>query len=789
MLRPPNTCHVSRAVIAAWLLTALSIPVVEGATRVTVGIVADGQAKRCFVCTSLIVDEIRALTSGEFDVRFPDAKRIIGDWSRASVADGLDRLLRDREVDLVLALGPVAAVEAGARGPLPKPVIAPVVIDPDLQGLPRVRDATGVRNFTYVAPVKSFERDVAAFRRVVAFERLAIVVDRGLLEALPALRALAAATAARFGFEALLVAADDNVYDLLASLPSGIDAVFVTPLLRFDETALRALAVGLRARRLPSFSFLGRVEVELGLLVSMAADDDGQRLARRVALDVQRILLGEDAGTLGVSISQRERLVINMDTLRGVGVSPSWDVLTEALRLNDAPDTGPGLTLRRAMNEALEANLGLAVNRFAIDLAEDDRALAGSRRGPQLELGAGAVVVDEDRAAASFGQQPERSTNASATLTQLLYDDGVNADVDIAAERMQAARSDVAAAELDTVLDAALAFLEVLRARSVERIRVENLETTRANLDLATLREAIGTSGPSEAIRWEREIADNLKSLAESRSERRRAESRLNVLLNRPPARPVKLVDLAVADAELLATDPRVLARVDNPLDLEVFTAFMVGEGLANAAELESLRAAIAAQQRALRAARRTRWPTVAAQASIDNRLSEGGAGAEGAREAGDTEWSVGLNLTLPLFQGGGIGAGTDKSRRELLQLRAREAQLRERIEARVVDAMFSLHATFPSVEYAAASAQAAQRNLANVADAYSQGVVSILDLLDAQTAALASNEAAASAEYALLADFFVLQRAVGRFDYFLSEAERGAWFARLREAFAAAGR
>ena len=66
------------------------------------------------------------------------------------------------------------------------------------------------------------------------------------------------------------------------------------------------------------------------------------------------------------------------------------------------------------------------------------------------------------------------------------------------------------------------------------------------------------------------------------------------------------------------------------------------------------------------------------------------------------------------------------------------------------------------------------------VTDAYAQGTASILDLLDAQNAALASEEAASIAVYQFLIDYMEVQRALGRFDVFLSEDERRETIDRL---------
>jgi hypothetical protein len=84
----------------------------------------------------LIEQEVIALTRGEFDVRFPDDKRLGGDWSMETMRAALERHLADPEVDLVLTAG-VFSSDLGCKIPdLPKPVVATAVIDADLQDLP-----------------------------------------------------------------------------------------------------------------------------------------------------------------------------------------------------------------------------------------------------------------------------------------------------------------------------------------------------------------------------------------------------------------------------------------------------------------------------------------------------------------------------------------------------------------------------------------------------------------------------------------------------------------------------
>lgn len=72
--------------------------------------------------------------------------------------------------------------------------------------------------------------------------------------------------------------------------------------------------------------------------------------------------------------------------------------------------------------------------------------------------------------------------------------------------------------------------------------------------------------------------------------------------------------------------------------------------------------------------------------------------------------------------------------------------------------------------------------------DAYSRGVVNIIQLLDAQNAAFIAQLRAENAVHDFLIDFMEVQRSIGTFDIFMSAEEREAWFKRLEEYFTKAG-
>ena len=346
-------------------------------------------------------------------------------------------------------------------------MIAPFVIDAELQELPQRQGASGVKNLSYLDSFKSIDRDIKAFKEIVPFRHLAVLVDGTLLEAIPRVRERASEVMRAHAIEISVISAETSAEAALAALPPETDAVFVAPLVRFTPAEFQKLVTGLINRRLPSFSFWGREEVERGLLSSVAPESDYPRLARRVALNVQRILLGEDAGTFKVAFPAGERLVINMATAREIGVYPPWSVLIEAELLHrEEEDIEQLLTLESTIRRAVDVNLDLAVADRDVAAGVQRVREALAELLPQVDISNEGTFIDDDQAEASKGLQAERTLTGSVTARQLIYSDDTWANFRIEQYRQVSREEDRAALRLDIARAAVIAYLEGSSASS-----------------------------------------------------------------------------------------------------------------------------------------------------------------------------------------------------------------------------------------------------------------------------------------------------------------------------------
>ena len=731
--------HSSNAVCVLFLIVLSLIgtgllPAQSPAVRI--GIIQDGPWERNDEILEAFENEISNLLGPSFDVSLPTQKRIEADWTAGGIREAVDRLLSDPEVDILLAVGPQSSNDVARRRTLPKPALAAFVIDAELQGIPirfdplLARPISGVPNLSYVVIGTDVAREVRFFQEIVPFEKLTFLSSRGLSEAIPELRDRLTSALADLGAEGSVVAVDRSASDALRTIPADTEAVYITPLLQLSPGEFDLLVDGLIERRLPSFSMWGRSEVERGLLSALALDLDYRRIARRIALNVQRILLGEDPAEFPVDFERGERLTINMATARAIAVFPSWGMITEAELLNeeDRTDIGRQGSLASVAREAVFANR---------DLRAAERTLTGGleriRRAradlfPRIGVGSSGNVIDKDRAQAGFGSAGRQTYAGSVGLSQVIYSDQVRAGLDIERHLQVSRQQERDELRLDVIPDASVAYLNVLASKTVERVQKDNLRLTRANLELARSRQRLGAASAAEVFRWENQIANNRREVIDASAVRNQVEMALNRILHRPLEESFSAEEATLDDPEIISSFQRLSPYINNYGLFDVFREFMVQEAFDASPELKRLDAAIAAQRRALLATERSfDLPEVSAQAEIST-FTQIGSGALPAFPGlvipgvGNVNWNLGFGASLPLYTGGGRRAERGQAEEELARLLLDRESVQERVEQRTRSTLHSAMASFAGIELSQDAADAAGNNLDLVTDAYTQG-------------------------------------------------------------------
>ena len=197
------------------LMSVSSMMLVQAASAerqvVNVGVALAGDLDLRHLVIELLKPELDELTRSEFDVRIPYDKMVQADATIEGVRAVVDQLMRDDDVDIVIAAGAISshvvASELGNRGSIPKPAIAPFVLDADLQKVPLKGATSGVRNLNYVAFLSDPRSDLKEFKHTVPFESIAIVLNHYIAAAVPGLQDYYLAAAEEVGVEADIVLA------------------------------------------------------------------------------------------------------------------------------------------------------------------------------------------------------------------------------------------------------------------------------------------------------------------------------------------------------------------------------------------------------------------------------------------------------------------------------------------------------------------------------------------------------------------------------------------------------
>jgi outer membrane protein TolC len=566
--------------------------------------------------------------------------------------------------------------------------------------------------------------------------------------------------------------------------------VFVLPLTQINDAEFRQLTAGLIERRLASFSWVGASEVREGILAGWLPDNFTQRLARRTAVNVQRVVLGEDPSSLPIYTIVEQRMTVNVGTAEAIGVYPPWQVFVEADVVGlDTTVTGRQLTLESAVREAIETNLDLAAQGRVVAAGSQEVKLATAPLLPQLGAALDGRIIDQDRAEATFGIFPERSISGQGFFSQAIYDERLWAGRSIEKSLQQSREQDFATLELDIALDASVAYLNVLRGETFERILRENLTLTRSNLELAQIRFSVGVADASEVFRWQNQIANDRQALIDAVAITQAAVIELRRILNRPLDELFTTVETSLSDPALVTAQQALGPYIENPLNFARFQNFMASEATAVSPELQSLRAIEMASDRALKSATRSFFiPNLYLDAGLSHFLARGGATGTPPPGLGtgvdNTRWEVGLVLSYPVFTGLARSAEQGIARERLSQVEFEIEAAADRIDRRVRTALLAMGASRTNIDLSRDAAAAAASNYDLVREAYARGVGNIITLLDAQRNAVVAREQAATAEFDFLIGLMRVERAVGQFYFFSSPEDFQDFIQRLENYF-----
>ncbi len=769
--------------IAAIFLFSLSC---SGQDTIQIAIISEADEEDLFLQQFIndLKSEIILLTQYEHIVQFTE---YFAKYDLVALQRDINSLYTNPDIDIVIASGSLSSAIIARSDDFPKPTIASIIIDREEQKIPHTDSGTsGVENFTYLQSPFSISKDLKILHEISDFKRLAVIGSIDFDSYLPFLDKLFGRVTAELGATHVNLSVGDDIIEQIENLSEPVDACYVLPLFNdIDDSELANMFRQINSRGIPTSALLGDQYAEAGALIGYQAGPNLQKMPRRLAINVLKILEGLNPKNIPVEIpTYVDHVVINMESARITGVYPDWDLMNKAILINFHKHGGDTLlNLHSIIVEVLQHNLGFLAQQKDPQIAEKDIALAKSELRPQISAGSSIAMIDPTRAETSFGTQGRTNWLASGSLSQLILAEPAVANVAIQKLLQKSTEKKLEQSYLDIILQAAEAYLNVLQSERNLAIALQNETLNRENFDIASAKERVGYAGASDLNRWRTELA--LASIDVNNASAGLEQSRifLNQLLNYPQDEFLGLEKTSLEDQVVLVTDPRILSQIQNQGDLRLFADFLVDEALRNAPEIAQLDYGIAAQERLQLSQKRAFYlPSIGLSGQWDYTVQRWNVKESPGVPIPTSKpsWSLGIGLDFPIIQGQRRKHQLSQTKLGILQLKDQLGDVGNQIELRVRSNLELAGASFSRLQLFREAADAANANFQIIQDAYAQGSVNITTVIDAQNAALQTELSAQNAVFQFIIDFLTLERSTGKFYFLAPPSEKTAFFERL---------
>lgn len=747
-----------------WLLFMPIMILAQNKPTYDIGILIDIELAELAPILEELQDEISAVVGEDAIIRYPEGSLLSNDFNLEKAAANYEALVQS-EVDIILAFGIINNKYIATKTTFSKPTILFGAVNKDFVKIEDDNQTSGIANFTYLIASRSYREDLTTFKELTNFKRLGILIHRPFMDVYPYKTFFDQELA---GLNADYKLITYTSYDEILPHLNDIDALYIAEAFYLADGDVASLAKECIRFKIPSFTGTNVEDVRAGILATNQGDSNITQFFRRIALTVEAYIGGEDLADLPIFISFDPNLTLNYNTAEQIGLPIKYSLIsrTDFIGDFDKKISEKKYNLLEAMNQVLTNNLSLQTSQKEVELSEKDLQAAWTNYIPNITADAGATYIDPDLAEISLGLNPEYSTDGTITLSQTLFSADANTSINTQKDLLGSQQALYNADKLDAIFEVSNAYFNALIFKSNLQISATNLNLTKTNLEIAQDNYEAGLAGKSDVLRFRSELANDMQAMIEAANSLEQAFFALNQVLNNPIDYNID-VDEAELENGLFEQYNYTQLRelLDDPLLRRPFVKFLVEEAKNNAPELKSLDYDISATGRRIRLNSAGRFlPTLALQGQYNHNFNQWGVGVN-PNIIVDT-YRVGLNLSIPLVDQNrkNVNRQIALIQKEQLDLSKNNTSLA--IETNVNNAVVNLINEVSNIELSSVSEIAAREALDLTQTSYSEGAVTIVQLLETQNNYVNASLARATAVYNYLLSSLQLERFVGY--YFL---------------------
>ena len=504
-----------------------------------------------------------------------------GNWTQESAKLVSDKALASR-ARMVVSLGYMSSVYYSEKKNKNKYVVT--------------IDQYGLRDFgdKFFNPMQQMANNVVTFKKLVPdMKKVAILMNESYYKTQKDWNTLITKKLKDKSCDVdfAVVPINSNISASLAKMPSDVDAVFVTPLYNISTEQRTKLYEEINSRKLPSFSSVGKEEVELGALLGTSTADVDKKLAEATSFSIHGVLHGNAVKNEKIPFYDDNIIFYNSDTGEALGYVPPLRLLNNATTISHKKL--PEYDLNALLTALDESNLDMARKKYLVYAALRSVASAYMRYLPTLRFDLGWQNYNSSYAN-SYADVPKHVGLFTMAIDQPIYSPDLVSNILVKHKKLKFDKAEYIMTKSNIEYQLANLYINTLMLMNAIEVQEEQVQETRENLAIARVREKTGKCGYEEVFRWAGVVSEEEKKLLEMQAEFKNAKIQISKLLNKDQKQDFTFKPLTANDPAFFTSDIHIIDHVRNPERLGRFTEMLVETAKYISPETVKLKAAIA---------------------------------------------------------------------------------------------------------------------------------------------------------------------------------------------------
>ena len=347
----------------------------------------------------------------------------------------------------------------------------------------------------------------------------------------------------------------------------------------------------LNNKKLPTFSSIGKEDVELGALLGTSTPDVDRKIAEATSFSIHGVLHGKVVKDEKIPFYDDKVIFYNKDTGATLGYSAPLRLLNNCEVISKAEK--PKYDLTYVFNTMEENNLDIQRKRYLVDAARRSTTAAYLKYLPTLRLDLGHQSYN-DAYAYSYSNVPTRAGQFTLGIDQMIYAPDLVTNIIVKHKKLKFDKAEKVATEQGMGLQLGFLYVETLMLENMIKVQEEKLNETRENLAISRVREKTGKCGYEEVLRWAGQVSEEEKRLLNMKADYNNTRITINKLLYKDQTEDYSFAPLTANDPAFFTSDLHVIDHVRTPEKLRKFTDLLVEEVIYLSPETVKLKAAIA---------------------------------------------------------------------------------------------------------------------------------------------------------------------------------------------------